>query len=85
MSPMNGCELTASITALANTLTCNMTTDEMNLLGVILTQLGDTILTLATCKSICCEKQTRTPIGVRVYFLFNRFWCRSSQRYRPAH
>ena len=56
MSPMNGCELTASITALANTLTCNMTTDEMNLLGVILTQLGDTILTLATYKSICCEK-----------------------------
>ena len=53
---MNSCELTASITALANTLTCNMTTDEMNLLGVILTQLGDTILTLATYKSICCEK-----------------------------
>ena len=50
---LNGCELTASITALANTLTCNLSTDEMNLLGVVLTQLGDTILTLATYRSIC--------------------------------
>ena len=53
---MNGCELTASITALANALTCNLTVDEMNLLGVILTQLGDTILTIATYQSTCCEK-----------------------------
>lgn len=52
---MNGCELTASITALANTLTCNLSSDEMNLLGVALTQLGDTILTLATYKSICSK------------------------------
>ena len=52
---MNGCELTATITALANTLACSLTTDEMNLLGVILTQLGDTILTLATYKSTCAK------------------------------
>lgn len=50
---MNCCELTAAISALANTLTCNLSVDEMNLLGVTLTQLGDTILTIATCKSIC--------------------------------
>ena len=52
---MNGCELTASITALANTLACNLSTDELELLGVVLTQLGDTILTIATHKGICCK------------------------------
>ena len=52
---MNGCTLTASVTALANTLACNLTEDELNLLGVILTQLGDTLLTIATQRSICCK------------------------------
>ena len=52
---MNACELTASITALANTLACNLTEDELNLLGVVLTQLGDTLLTIATHKSICSK------------------------------
>ena len=52
---MNACELTASITALANTLSCSLTEDELNLLGVVLTQLGDTLLTIATHKSICSK------------------------------
>lgn len=52
---MNSCELTASITAIANALACNRTTDEINLLGVAFTQLGDTLLTIATQKSICCK------------------------------
>lgn len=52
---MNACELTASITALANTLACSLTEDELNLLGVVLTQLGDTLLTIATHKSICSK------------------------------
>ena len=50
---MNACELTASITALANAIACGKTTDELNLIGVIFTQLGDTILTIATQKNIC--------------------------------
>lgn len=50
---MNSCELTASITALANALACRMTDDELNLLGVTLTQLGDTLITIATQRSIC--------------------------------
>lgn len=50
---MTPCELTASVTALANTLACGLTTDEVNLLGVILTQLGDTLLTIATQREIC--------------------------------
>ena len=52
---MNSCELTASITAIANALACNRTVDEINLLGVAFTQLGDTLLTIATQKSICCK------------------------------
>ena len=43
---MNACELTASITAIANWLACRLTQDELELLGVSLTQLGDTLLTI---------------------------------------
>lgn len=53
---MNPCELTASITAIANTLACNLTQDELTLLGTVLTQLGDTLSTIAAYKSICCPK-----------------------------
>lgn len=53
---MNACQLTATITAIANTLACGLTADEINMLGVIFTQLGDTLLTIGTCKSICAEK-----------------------------
>lgn len=47
---MNPLELTTSITALANALSCKL---KMNLLGAILTQLGDTLITIATQKSFC--------------------------------
>lgn len=52
---MNACELTSSITVIANWLACQLSQDELELLGVCLTQLGDTILTIATQKSICCK------------------------------
>ena len=54
---MNACELTAAVTALANTIACGRSVDELNLLGVILTQLGDTILTIAAQREICCGKE----------------------------
>lgn len=50
---MNSCELTASITAAANMIACRLTEDELNLLGVTLTQLGDTLITIATQRTIC--------------------------------
>ena len=53
---MNPCELTASVTALANALACRLSEAELNILGVVLTQLGDTLLTIATHKSICSQK-----------------------------
>jgi hypothetical protein len=52
---MNACELTTAITAVANYLACQLTQEELELLGVTLTQLGDTLLTIATQKSICCK------------------------------
>ena len=52
---MNACELTTTITALANWLACQMSQEELELLGVTLTQLGDTVLTIVTQKSICCR------------------------------
>ena len=50
---MNPLKLTTTITALANAIACKLSVDQLNLLGVILTQLGDTIITIATQRSIC--------------------------------
>ena len=56
---MNACELTAAVTALANTIACGLSPDELNILGVILTQLGDTILTIAAHREICAPREGR--------------------------
>ena len=50
---MNACELTATITAIANWLACQLSQEDLELLGVSLTQLGDTLLTIVTQRSIC--------------------------------
>ena len=50
---MNACELTTAITAIANYLASQLTQEQLELLGVSLTQLGDTLLTIVTQKSIC--------------------------------
>ncbi len=50
---MNACELTASITALANALACKFSNDELTLLASALVQLGDTLVTIVTQKSVC--------------------------------
>ena len=54
---MNGCELTAAITALANSIACGRSTDEIELLGVTLTQLGDTLITIGTQRALCEQKK----------------------------
>ena len=51
---MNGCELTAAITAIANWLAGQMSQEELELLGVTSTQLGDTLLTIVTRRSLGC-------------------------------
>ena len=52
---MNSIELTGAVTTLANAISCNMTVSELNLLAAVLTQLGDTIATIATQRSFCEE------------------------------
>ena len=53
---MNSCELTAVITALANAAAQELTDDEVTLLGTALTQLADTLLTIAAHRSICGKR-----------------------------
>ena len=49
---MDPVELTASITALANALSCRLTVKELNLLGMIFNQLGATIITIAAERAL---------------------------------
>ena len=56
---MKDWEWTVSITAAANALAGTLTDDELNLLGVTLTQLGDTLLTIATQRSIRARGNTQ--------------------------
>lgn len=56
---MNPCELTASVTAIANMLLCNLSIDEISLLGSVFAQLGDTLMTIAAPKSLC-ENTSKT-------------------------
>ena len=50
---MNACEVTAAVTAIANALACRLTEEELSLLGAVLTQLGDTLATIAAQRSRC--------------------------------
>lgn len=56
---MNPCELTASVTAIANMLSCNLSIDEISLLGSAFAQLGDKLMTIAAQKSLC-ENTSKT-------------------------
>ena len=53
MIAVNACELTALITAAANTLACGLTPEEVGLLGAIFIQLGDSLTTIGLQKSVC--------------------------------
>lgn len=54
---MDPCELTTLITAIANALAGQLSDDERNILGTAVTQLGDTLLTIAAQRSICSGKK----------------------------
>jgi hypothetical protein len=47
--------MTASITALANLLAARMSEEALSLLAAQLTQLGDTLATIAVCRSLSGE------------------------------
>ena len=53
---MNPCEITATVTAIANTISCRLNNDELTLLASVLVQLGDTLVTIVTQRALC-EKE----------------------------
>lgn len=56
---MNSCQLTTSITAVANAISSKLSVEETTLLATILVQLGDTLATIATQRSICEVKDEK--------------------------
>ena len=58
---MDPCALTAGITALANLLACRLGETELNLLALVLTQLGDTLATIAAQRACVCSQNTTPP------------------------
>lgn len=50
------CNLTAGITALACLLAEGKSAEELALLGSVLTQLGDTLLTMSAQRALCEKK-----------------------------
>lgn len=50
---MGALEWTTAVTALANALACRMSVEQLNLLGAVLAQLGDTLTTIATLRGNC--------------------------------
>ena len=50
---MQPCELTAAVTAVANTLACRLTNDELTILSAVLVQLGDTLAVIVTQREHC--------------------------------
>ena len=54
---MSPCELSASVTAVANAIACKFSDDELTLLASALVQLGDTLVTIVTARSVCDSKK----------------------------
>jgi hypothetical protein len=54
---MNQYQLTASVTAIANAISCKLTIEETTLLAAAFVQFGDTLATIATQRSICQSEE----------------------------
>ena len=52
---MNSPVLTSTITALANVLSCNLTSSQITILAAIFVQLVDTLATMAVVNDLCAE------------------------------
>ena len=49
---MNACEITAAVTAAANTIACRLNDEELALWSSVLVQLGDTLATIAAQRDL---------------------------------
>lgn len=50
---MRSLELTATLTAIANAISCGLTVAELALLASIFVEIGDTLATIAAERSLC--------------------------------
>lgn len=57
---MNPCELSVGVTALANAIAAQLGEAELNLLAAVLTQLGDTLATIAAQRALCAGQTNTT-------------------------
>lgn len=55
---MQSCELVTMISTLACCIAKDKTPDEINMLAALLTQLGDTLATIATNEEFCQQKNS---------------------------
>lgn len=60
---MSPCKLTTAVTALANSLACNLSDEELSLLASVLVQLGDTLVTIVTRRTINCNNSYTNVLG----------------------
>lgn len=58
-SDMNACNLTAAVTALANTIACGLKAEEITLLSSLFMQLGDTLATIAAQRTLCEAREMK--------------------------
>ena len=62
---MNACEITAAITAAANTIACRLDDDELALWSSVLIQLGDTLAAIGAQRELCnrtCSEPTSKKV-----------------------
>lgn len=58
---MNTCELSIAITALANSIANSVDdNDQLSLLGAAISQLGDTLSTIAAQRSLCEKRKSNS-------------------------
>ncbi len=60
---MNACEITAAVTALANTIAARFDNAELSLIGAVFTQLGDTLETIAAQRELCNTTENKKSCG----------------------
>lgn len=60
MIKMNACEITAAVTAAANTIACRLNDEELALWSSVLVQLGDTLATIASQRDLCSRINSQT-------------------------
>ncbi|MCL2698592.1 MAG: hypothetical protein FWE74_11005 [Oscillospiraceae bacterium] len=61
MKQINACRLTAAVTAAANLLAKDLPDGELNLMGAVFTQLGDTLTTIAAVRELNSQLQEQPP------------------------